>query len=421
SWNKAEALVYEIKNLAEQRNVAVSAAWSHVYNDVREPYAAGNGFSIKTDVKGMPVAGKVLYRLPKDDTAFDYYDESGTIVGDHTAITRPADYGHLNDTHGTITVEAASPGRLFLVGNPFMTHMDMAKFLDANPGLNRKYWIMTAGSQSAAIMDENSNGIAGVGSIALGTVAPLQGFFVEAKEKCGSITLTYDEGMMVSTGFGESGSILRSRADAEPAGMLIQAVRGNDVLCEALVRVAEDASAGYDEGEDVVLFNDPDMAPEALVYTVAGETAATVNTVPTLERTEIGFRAVPEDYVGLRFTDVDIADGYYLFDTSTDEYLPIYEGMEYDVPANPFARLYITRGAAEETLAAIRISVENRNRVHVATGRDSLTVNVYDTLGRLVLSRSENCAEVSFTLDEGVYVVEATDGTDRETSKIIVR
>lgn len=39
-WDKGTATVYELKSnsSAETRNVAVALDWSHVYNEVKEPY-----------------------------------------------------------------------------------------------------------------------------------------------------------------------------------------------------------------------------------------------------------------------------------------------------------------------------------------------------------------------------------------------
>ena len=55
--------------------------WSHVYNSVWEKYAGGEGYSIKPELAGED-GGKVLFRLPKADDSYKYYDEGGTECGD---------------------------------------------------------------------------------------------------------------------------------------------------------------------------------------------------------------------------------------------------------------------------------------------------------------------------------------------------
>ena len=110
-WDKGNETVYELPpaSAGETRNVAVRATWSHVYNDVAVSYAPGSGYSVKTDVSrlgnrfetSVENPGKVLFRFPKADTAYEYQTDGkpnterkteriSAIANTRTAWLRPA-------------------------------------------------------------------------------------------------------------------------------------------------------------------------------------------------------------------------------------------------------------------------------------------------------------------------------------------
>ncbi|MDE7142197.1 MAG: hypothetical protein K2O33_04815, partial [Muribaculaceae bacterium] len=200
-WDKGIANVFELpsQSSAEVRDVAVALDWSDVYNDVCERYAAGTGFSVKTDISGLDgeKPSHVLFRLPKEDESYEYWTQDGLDHGveNGSGIDREG-AGRLNPVDFQTRMANSSAGRYFLVGNPFMAHMDMARFLEANKStLNQKYWIMTGDSQQCAVMSPDSDGFVGTVDDA-SAVAPLQGFFVEAKNETSAIDLRFTPDMI---------------------------------------------------------------------------------------------------------------------------------------------------------------------------------------------------------------------------------
>ena len=422
SWNKATANVYELKDLAGgPRNVAVATTWSNVFNDVKEQYGSGNGFSIKADVSEVgSVVDKVLFRLPKADTFYEYYNKDGSESGDYTTIARPEDnYYKLNSTKGTIEVGAAKASKYFLVGNPFMSHLDLVKFIERNSDvIYGKYWIMSENNQTAGVMSNGTlvttNGVA--------ALAPLQGFFVEAKNEAVSITLKYDESMMSDKGFGgdNDGLRLMSRSGADGNVLVISATASDGSTSKALINVQSTAKKEYDSSEDVMLLNNPDMDYRTLVYTVADGKATTINTLPDVNGTEIGLETLSDDGAVLSFENVDCVYGYMLYDTETKEYTPIYEGMEYGIRSGYNGRLFITAGETDDEIESLQLLV-NSNELVARTVRNSLQLNVFDTLGRKVWDVSENSNEVRVTLESGIYVIEARDEEEKIVRKIIIK
>ncbi len=424
SWNKAKATVYELGGSAAGTNVAVRTTWSHVYNEVAEPYGTpASGFSIKADVSKLSDAEKiehVMFRLPKDDASYLYYDNNSDATGHNTPIDRSAG-SKLHTGNGgivTSTVSAAAPGRYFMVGNPFMAHLDMAAFLADNSAvINAKYWVMNSEGQACAIYNESTGSFEStLDDPAL--VAPLQGFFVEAKSDVSSLTLRFDASATKAVPYDPAkGNFLRTpalntgAAESRSASqaMRITAMRDNKALSQAVLVLDPAATDSYNEAEDVAMIFDSHRAGSTAVYTIAGNMAASVNAIPAVTATELCLSAEPDEFTVLHFDNTDACNGAMLADALTGETMPLYDGMEYEIKGSAASRLYIV-SAADDMLAAnaIMVSVDG-NEVSVTAPDNGLGLDiaVHDMTGRCVARRSTASNSAQFTLDKGIYLLEA--------------
>lgn len=433
-WDKSVANVYELdaskQEVAGARNVAVKTFWSHVYNDVKEQYGGGVGFSIKTDISRMTKNkpgddGKVLFRLPKSDTNYLYWNKDGSKSGHSTNIDRSDAQYKLNASNGTLTLTSAGKCEYFLVGNPFMTHMDIAKFLEKNSGqLEQKYWVVTKSVQIAG-------GIDGSDFIAAGptdsewaedptVIAPMQGFFVKTKEAEESVTLIYDESMMrrYDNRSGHEGEYLTETTRGN-AGSMLRIVAESDGLTSSAALLGVNDSSKW----NVEAIDNRDMDIPSIVYTVGNGMALSINSVEDAEGTEIGVIADEDTETILRFEGVDCIDGLYLLDKSDHSLTPVEEGMEVAVEGAAAGRFFLTYGMAEEGMMSgidwkvsggVLTAVDYANTGH-------LQVNVYDTLGRLVKSATATDNIITLPLDSGIFVVEITTPKDRQTPKIQIK
>lgn len=426
SWNKATATVYEIKD-GPKRNVAVEAAWSHVFNDVEESYAAGTGFSIKVDDSGItdkPESGKALFRLPKADTEYLYYNTDNSEYGNSTKIPRTAN-NRLNDTNGSITVSSAKAGKYFLVGNPFMSRLDMRKFLESNTEtINPKFWVMDGSdTQTAAVLDPRTAlfiSTAGILTDEETSVMPMQGFFVEAKEDTQSLTLTYDEDMMAvynTPSALKAPAAIGSRAgnDAGSLPAMLLEGRSGSVLSHAVIYAEPGATKGYDEAEDAALLMDRDSGPAAYVYTVAGDRAVSINMLDDADGTEIGVVAPDDALTELSFHGTEAFGAMSLLDTRTGTSTPLAEGMTLEVKGPASGRFFLIGDSAmpANALLGLRLSADgNTVTVTAPAAHTAISVTVFTTDGMTV--KSVECSgKATFRLDDGVYVIKATasDGT----------
>ena len=436
-WDKSKATVYEMTD-SGQRNVVVKADWSNVYNDVTEEYGKGTGFSIKTDASKIGNVEEVLFRLPKSDTFFDYYSEDGQTVGNNTSITRTANTHFKLNSINPITnnnqlyARSAGNNRYFLIGNPFMAHLDMKEFFKNDHNKKRihpKYWVLENGIQKVGVYNEETDEFTGSAD---GTVDPMQGFFVEAKEKVtypeGSnvvLELRYDASMACTAPFGQSSLRAQSRSDHATDYnnvITISAIRNNRMLSQAFINFSPDADKAYNETDDAVLIDNSQLEIPAEVYTVADHTALSVNTTNQVNGTEIGLMAEDDNETVLMFEGVGELSDVSLYDAATRTRTPLSEGMKYTVKGSVAGRLFLKSDREELDNGAQSIKVDiNRRNVRVASGNNSpIAVKVYTAEGMMVVDKAEGSSVVEFNLGRGIYILEATDDVETEKRKIVI-
>lgn len=423
----------------------VAGTWSHVYNDNEEIFTDGRGFSIRTDISRIPDAdkpAKVLFRLPKDDESYTYHNSvAPNAQGSEDAAGRPTGNGHvegdvatinrtvgnnavyaqdipnqarLNDVSGTITVTTENAGQYFLVGNPFMASLDMQKFFDANPGLQRKFWVVTANRQEVTVMD-GADAIATDGTT---TVAPLQAFFVEATDAAAkSLQLTYTKDMQKNfpvytinvDGSNQPGTASPNQpgnVDFDPRpGLQMPARRSGAALdgqlrillsdpseqesrsdhsprlvSTAVVALAPMASADYKADEDAVLLLDSNLDTQSALYTVAGETAVSINRLERVDVVPLGIVCDNDELSKKMLTlTFDGADTFpqplYLYDAQSHEATPITDDLSLSVPAASAGQYFITTGIDEIADDAVAAGpIYNLKGIRVASTRNEQIV-----------------------------------------------
>lgn len=417
SWDKAQATVYTYPGNGNTVDARVETTWSKVYNDVRVPYSGAEGFSIRTDISKLATQpDKVLFRLPKADTFYEYYTDGGA-TGDKTGIgrTRPGKlvFDESSAERMVASLQAASEqNRYFLVGNPFVAHLDMARFFEENSGeIEAKYWIMTGAQQGAAVMSPDGT-ITGSTSGEAGYVQPLVSFFVEARKPGTTLSLTFTPDMIAIPEAKPSGSRSTARA-----GLRISELTGGS---SALVLAEAGSAAGYDPTEDAIFINDNSLGTHPRIYTSCGTHAMTVNVCPDIDGTEVGITADENAVSVLRFEGVDASEGLMLYDSDADSYTAIAEGSEISVRGGARNRLFLVSDRMKALDNSIAIN-QAGDRVTVTSVAGGLEVRIYNTSGIQVAANDDRADSATFTLGKGIFIVEAADAETTLTRKILVR
>lgn len=431
AWNKA--IEYATDNEGNRESVAaVQSNWSIEYNDVSVPYTIGKGFYLS--VEDVPAEnggdGTALVRLPKADAVTDYkYEEATKASVLRADDTSKANSGRLvelspNDSY-TLTLDESvdGDGTHFLVGNPFMTYLNMYVFLDVNKEvLAPKYWTLADGAPDASVgtpdvdfEDESKNS----------TVAPMQAFFVElsdaAKASTDAKSITFTPAMMSATGASATEATTKSASATNPV-ITLTAERG-DVKSKASLLTYDKADNGYKADEDAVVLLDSELdAP--MVYTVSGSKAAQVNAVKSIRNIGLGVYNETNDEVTLTIEGLSrLAEPLYLYDAHTRKSVKLEDdSYSLQVAGDSHGRYFLRDSELGSELEnTISIYSARRGQVIVSSLRPVKEIKVFGLNGSQARQFSVNTTQYSFDLPAGIYMIYAGDGEQAHTEKVIVR
>lgn len=419
--------------------------WSHVYNKVDESYAADGtfgGFAIKagnallpkrpTDGTTLPNA---LIRLPKEDTSYQYFDYNGSTTpgGKPVPVDKKNGHGKLlvafNNEEKHLAEMTQSLGTdnnsgFYLVANPYTCSISMAKFFEANTGLQKAIWMVENGEVKAisnAELDKQNYAI-----------QPTQSFFVKKKEDEKVENVRFTSTMCIDRTITPG---LRMASDYVKS---IEATTENSSgqISKARIALRPEASADYDDQEDVDLLYDQNLKDVPQVYTVAGNEAVAVNAVPELSWIPLGIVSQQAEEVSLTLKGVNKLDApVYLYDAASASFTELHEGEAVKVKAGDHGRYFLTqtrtstgidRMEAEEQSAPVKVYSPAAGMIVVsALGGEKLDrVQVFTLDGKMVHSyQLPDKQRMILRVPSGIYIVKASTQSCAQTKgqKISVR
>lgn len=398
--------------------------WSHVYNKVDESYAAGGtfgGFSIKAGNALLPKdkTKKALLRLPKADTEYKYFDYNGNE--NSSSKTRVAkDVGHgkflvaYSNEEKTFAEKTQALGTdnasgFYLVANPYTCSISMAKFFEANTGLQKAIWMVENGEVKAisnAELDKQNYAI-----------QPTQSFFVKKKEGEMVENVRFTSTMCVDR------TITPGLLMASDYVKSIEATteNSNGQISKARIALRPEASADYDDQEDVDLLYDQNLKDIPQVYTVAGNEAVAVNAVPELSWIPLGIVSQQAEEVSLTLKGVSKLDApVYLYDAASASFTEVHDGEAVKVKAGDHGRYFLTqtrtstgidRMETEEQSAPVKVYSPAAGMIVVsALGGEKLDrVQVFTLDGKMVHSYQLPAKQrMILRVPSGIYIVKAS-------------
>lgn len=411
--------------------------WSHVYNKVDESYAADGtfgGFSIKAGNALLPKdkTKNALLRLPKADTSYQYYDYDGTTTSGGTSVQiGKAGHGkllvafsndekHLAEKFQSLGTDNNSG--FYLVANPYTCSISMAKFFEANTGLQNAIWIVENGEVKAISGAERD--------MKNYAIQPTQSFFVKKKDAIREVrfTSTMCVDRTITPGLLMASDYVKT-VEAETEN-------SNGQTSKARIALRPEASADYDDEEDVDLLYDQNLKDIPQVYTVAGNEAVAVNAVPELSWIPLGIVSQQAEEVSLTLKGVNKLDApVYLYDAASANFTELHEGEAVKVKAGDHGRYFLTqtrtttgidRIEAEEQSAPVKVYSPAAGMIVVsALGGEKLDkVQVFTMDGKMVHSyQLPDKQRMILRVTSGVYIVKASTQSCAQTKgqKIAVR
>lgn len=420
SWSTGATIV---EKQTPNTTVSFDTEWSSAYNDASVPYVAGGGFSIK----GVTSNSSLLFRFPKADTSYDV--STGTLNRDNAGkllvsnmVDRSDPYTYVHSDKVTVTLTPSADGKYLMVGNPFMASLDVQAFVAANSDvLAQKYWCNSDVTSTAVTYDADTK----TWSEGKYLAVPYSVFYVEAADPATAtdgVTVTFMADMQ------EMGA--SNLPIPAPASLKITA-EDAEGSSSAAVRYAASASNGFGmEDAQMIsgLTGNADNAPK--VYTVAGNTAVSVNQLKDAQRIPLGVTAADGSVVTLTFSGVAAVKDAAIYDAELQSETPLYEGYQLTVNGPSYGRYFLighgsgTTGITE-TGADGNVSVSSivPRQVVVTSDTALRSVSVWSAGGALLKKVTPN-GNFTCTLngvDSGMVVVRTETESGSQVTKIRVR
>lgn len=431
SWSTGAKIVEDLQGT--NTPVSFDTEWSSAYNDASVPYVAGGGFSVKgilNQGQQQSSTEKLLFRFPKADTEYTVSTAENKTVDRTTAgkllvsnmVDRRDPYTYVHSDKVTVTLTPSADGKYLMVGNPFMASLDVQAFVAANSDvLAQKYWYNSDVTSTAVTYDADTK----TWSKGKYLAVPYSVFYVEAADPATAtdgVTVTFMADMQ------EMGA--SNLPIPAPASLKITA-EDAEGSSSAAVRYAASASNGFGmEDAQMIsgLTGNADNAPK--VYTVAGNTAVSVNQLKDAQRIPLGVTAADGSVVTLTFSGVAAVKDAAIYDAELQSETPLYEGYQLTVNGSSYGRYFLighgsgTTGITE-TGAEGNVSVSSivPRQVVVTSDTALRSVSVWSAGGALLKKVTPN-GNFTCTLngvDSGMVVVRTETESGSQVTKIRVR
>lgn len=467
-YNKTVQLWHTVSSYTDQLS-ANTAAFARS-NAMNEPITPGTGVQVRGYGPGDD-GEELIVRLPKQDAEYYYYDKTTGDVSSKKDVIGNRSKGYTfaftpdkgdADSTMTITLSNEQKSTLFLFGNPTMAYIDMERFCNDNPSIEKMFQYMD-GTAWKTVTPHT-----GTGAFDERLIAPMQSALLTATTPDTSLKLKLKPSHL--TGLSQTTNAVLTPASAEkPAraaaptktngwGETTPAVMDlalytpladyeNQAYATAFAALATNSGASddYVQGEDVpFLSSGIETADNVVVsplnlYTLSGEQTLMADIRREISIIPIGMVVsdeIREDFDSLYLSfrlSTTWSDECYLCDNLTHTRVPIWNDTRVKVPvpaANHELRYYIEGPAyvpaGPDTPTDIENNGNNENNANYATNAkvqvytpapQTVTVvantpiqqvRVFDITGRPLLTHMATAPVLTLTVPSGIAIVEAT-------------
>lgn len=403
------------------------AAWSAVYNDAHVPYVPGSGFSLKA--AAVSEGSNLLVRLPKADPAYDV--ATGSAPGRENAgrllvtglldRSNPLHYNPQEAVTATLTPSPATTpdgARYLMVGNPFMAPMSMQAFVKGNTNvITPAYWVeQPDGTTLTDTYDENRDWTQRDVLIPPYGVAYVRVADANAAADV-TVRFTADMQQLADNAAGD---------DATTQAFTLTATDDQGRTSRATVAYSSQAADAYGL-EDAALLTglsgNATAAPQ--VYTVAGNTAVSVNWLKDAQQIPLGvFAATEDDEVTLTFTGLGALRSPRLYDAELNTETLLSEGYQLTVKGSSHGCYFLrSLGGALTGLTPTTTDPEltvysvRPGELIVSSNATLQSVQVFTADGRRlspVVQSQSDCVWRLSGVDKGVVLIKATAGNRQQ-------
>lgn len=298
--------------------------WSRSFNSVETNYEVGQGFALKAGDE--PNATPYHFHFPKSFSTYHYYGINGNSLKG-SSITRTEQIGRLwtAEQINELTLKRETSGTLYLFGNPFMAHINIKKFLDANPSVSSvKVY------KDGQYVDIIRSNVAGA------QIAPMQAVFLTATAET-QLPIKLSEDML------EQGKP-STRLTRRMANQVRLTATSNRHSASCVVVSSSSGNDKFNSREDVTLLVGSEEGSGVAVYTIADGKALSIQRMKSATRIPVGFYLKQAGNVNLAFdASDDIWNSWRLKDQQTGRSYPLKGKITLDNVSTGSGRFFLEK------------------------------------------------------------------------------
>lgn len=301
--------------------------WSRSFNAVETNYEVGQGFALKAGDETN--ATPYHFHFPKSFSIYNYYGINGNSLKG-SSIARTGQIGRFwtAEQINELKLKRETSGTLYLFGNPFMAHINIKKFLEANSSSVSSVKVYKDGQYVDITSSNVANGA---------QIAPMQAVFLETKAEDTSYSVNLTEDMLEQ---GNSSGAL-TRALPEQLELLVTA-SGHTASC--FVTLSSTANDSYDSREDALLLVGNEEGSGVAVFTAADGKALSIQRMKSATRIPVGFYLKQAGNVNLAFdASDDIWNSWRLKDQQTGRSYPLKGKITLDNVSTGSGRFFLEK------------------------------------------------------------------------------
>ena len=298
--------------------------WSRSFNAVETNYEVGQGFALKAGDEAN--ATSYHFHFPKSFSIYNYYGINGNSLKG-SSIARTGQVGRLwtAEQINGLKLKRETSGTLYLFGNPFMAHINIKKFLDANPSVSSvKVY------KDGQYVDITSSNVAGA------QIAPMQAVFLTATAGK-QLIIRLSEDMLEQ---GKSSTRLTRRM----ANQVRLTATSNRHSASCVVVSSSSGNDKFNSREDVTLLVGSEEGSGVAVYTIADGKALSIQRMKSATRIPVGFYLKQAGNVSLTFDASDNTwNGWRLKDQQTGRSYPLKGKITLDNVSTGSGRFFLEK------------------------------------------------------------------------------
>lgn len=342
-WSKTVEMVGVSENGSISDINIDQTDWSGTFNAVSTDYKPAQGFSIRPGKDGE--SGNYTFRFPKEHETYNFFYANGVATGESRTIGRSSVGKFIMNEYGNCNLSIETSGTRFLLGNPFMTHLDIREFLAQN-STNVSAVEIYDGSNYVPVTLNGGNFVSTLSETPT-SVAPMEAIFVRAKTQGKSLTVNLTKEMFHQE-IESAPAAFRSRSVSNNSSTQNDMLRINATVngktSSCVVLQSQSASDSYSSNEDISILIDNEVKPEVAVYTVAERKALAIQRIKSGKRIPLGLYLKQSGNVKLDFDNgSNFWEGWMLFDSKTGKKHSLRESIVFSNISSVSNRFYLIK------------------------------------------------------------------------------